>query len=205
MPKRGRIGHMAGRNLFDTLKIHIKERFTSTWKLLSATGSYLSRTRDYSRYEQQLHQLLFRLQTHSTNSDEIEIIRKEILLLRKTLRSQGHDLSLGTYFISFQDFRNDASLGEGFRRLVIHITQQRIYYIYGQENHVTLTEFLEQKITPLLINGQFVMRNYLWYKWQGNTLALSGSDSESQENFERLKAFGGVNMLFMLKWLKDLP
>ena len=172
---------------------------------MSSTTSYLSRTNIFGRYEQQLRRLLSELQQNAANPDEIEIIRKEIITLRKSLRSQGHDLSLGTLFISFQGFRNDSSMGSGFKRLVIHITEQRIFYICGQENHIELAEFLEKKIGPMVRGTKCILRSYLWYAWKGNTLILSGSDTETKENFERLKAFGEVNTLFMLKWLKSLP
>ena len=133
-------------------------------------------------------------------------IRQEIIELRKSLRLEGYDLSLARQNLVLDGFRNDASLGEGYRRVVIIFGDQDIYWLSGDDNHITLSELLErQLLTSFKKRSDFIRsRHYLWYTRKGNNLVLAGSDTETIENFERLKAMAEANSLKILAKLKGL-
>ena len=47
-------------------------------------------------------------------------------------------------------------------------------------------------------------RHFLWYRRHGNNLILSGSDTETKEDYAHLKAAGEANPLWFLSRLKNL-
>ncbi|MDR2631376.1 MAG: hypothetical protein LBC60_10675 [Spirochaetaceae bacterium] len=174
------------------------------WKLLSETTLFLSRTKEFYLYENQLRAWRFTLQSKQRNPEEISIIRREITELRKQLRLEGYDLSLGKQNLIFEGFRNDASLGEGFKRVVLFFADEDIYWLAGEDNHITLAEFLEHRIYEEQQGVRIRYKHYLWYRRRGTDLILSGSDTETKEDFERLKAMGEANSLLFLSKLKKL-
>ncbi len=183
----------------------LSDRFTDVWKLLSDTSSFLSRTPEFHLYEKQLRSWRALLQTQN-NPDTAQKIRKEITDLRKALRFQGYDLSLSTQILTVDRFRNDASLQDGFKRVVIFLTNSGILWLSGDENHITLAEYLEARIRNHLADDhiRILGKHYLWYRRRGNELVLSGSDTETKEDFEHLKAMANANSLFLLGQLKNL-
>ncbi len=183
----------------------LSDRFTDVWKLLSDTTAFLSRTPDFNQYEEQLRTWRAELQI-SNNSETVQRIREEITDLRKALRLQGYDLSLGGQTLIVDTFRNDVSIKDGFKRVVIFITNTEIIWLSGDENHITLAEYLESRIQqhPANYNMRIIGKHYLWYRRRGNELILSGSDTETKEDFERLKAMADANNLFFLAQLKYL-
>jgi hypothetical protein len=183
----------------------LTDRFTDVWKLLSDTSSFLSRTPEFHHYEEQLRSWRFSLQSIKDN-DNAQKIRKEITDLRKDLRFQGYDLSLGSQTLTVDRFRNDASLKDGFKRVVIFLTNSGIVWLGGEENHIMLAEYLESRIRNNLTDDhiQIVGKHYLWYRRRGNELILSGSDTETKEDFARLQAMAEANSLFLLAQLKNL-
>ncbi|MDR0689324.1 MAG: hypothetical protein LBG08_03525 [Spirochaetaceae bacterium] len=177
------------------------------WKLLSETTLFLSRTKDFYLYESQLRTWRSCLQINRGNPEIVNKIRREITELRKHLRLEGYDLSLGKQNLIFEGFRNDASLGEGFRRVVLFFTDEDIYWLAGEDNHITLAEFLERRLYEGVQEHQGLRiryKHYLWYRRRGGDLVLSGSDTEAKEDFERLKAMGEANGLLFLSRLKKL-
>ena len=183
----------------------LTDRFTDVWKLLSDTTAFLSRTPEFNQYEEQLRSWRAKLQI-SNNSDTAQKIREEITDLRKALRLQGYDLSLGGQTLIVDGFRNDVSIKEGFKRVVIFITNSEIIWLSGDENHITLAEYLESRVQHDSANHdmKIIGKHYLWYRRRGNELILSGSDTETKEDFERLKAMADANNLFFLAQLKYL-
>ncbi|MHC6202495.1 hypothetical protein ACYULU_04785 [Breznakiellaceae bacterium SP9] len=190
-------------NLFDILS----DRFKDIWKLLSETTVFLSRTKEFPAYESQLRQWRSQLQHSSKDLDLINRIRAEIRELRKSLRLAGYDLSLGKQNLIIDGFRNDACLGEGFRRVVLFFTNNGISYLAGEDNHVTLSSLLEAHIDKQIRSGQSIRvfeKHYLWYRRSGADLILCGADTETKEDFERIKARGAVSSLAILSSLKKL-
>jgi hypothetical protein len=185
----------------------LSDRFSNVWKLLSETSVFLSRTNELEQYDTQLRSWRAELQTSRNNPEAVQRIRSEIIELRKSLRLQGYDLSLGSQNLILDGFRNDACMAEGFSRLVIFITNEGLYYIAGDDNHVTLADYLERRMaaenTPDR-RRRVLDRHYLWYLRQGPNLIVSGSDTEGKEDFERLKAEVDANVFLFLSGLKRL-
>jgi hypothetical protein len=73
----------------------------------------------------------------------------------------------------------------------------------GEDNHVTLSNFLEERMDQIRVR-QIRERHYLWYLRRKNELVLSGSDTETKEDFARLKRIGEANPMLFLSSLKSL-
>jgi hypothetical protein len=185
----------------------LSDFFSDAWKLLSETTIFLSRTKEFHLYENQLRLWRSELQSSYKNSELVQRIRSEVTGLRKHLRLQGYDLSLGRQNLIFDGFRNDASLAEGFRRVVLFITGTDIFWLTGDGNHIALASLLERQIeTGTMAQKQIriLSKHYLWFCRMGTDLILAGSDTEMKEDFEHLKAMGEANSLLFLSRLKKL-
>lgn len=185
----------------------LSEHFTDVWQLLSETTQFLSRTKEFAQYENQLREWRAQLQSKRFDSETNLRIRSELVTLRKHLRLMGYDLSLAKQNLRCEGFRNDACLREGFRRLVLVFTDRDLYWLSGDDNHISLAEYLERRLESALASGAIERirdRHYLWYKRDGKTLILSGSDTETKEDFKRLEAMVNANPLFLLSKLKGL-
>lgn len=184
----------------------LSDHLVDTWKLLSETSNFLSRTPVFTQYEEDLRSWRRDLQKAGKDSEDHRRIKQEIIELRKSLRLQGYDLSLARQTLTVEDFRNDASLGEGFRRLVVFFTDNNAYWLSGDDNHISLSELLERQTADNMRKHGTAIRSkhYLWYLRRGNNLILSGSDTETKEDFERLKAMAAANSLKILAYLKNL-
>jgi hypothetical protein len=181
----------------------LSERFSDVWKLLSETTAFLSRTQDFAHYEPQLRAWRAALNSARTDMDLAHRIRTELVELRKGLRLQGYDLSLASHELRFEGFRNDACIREGFRRLVLFFSEDDLFWLAGDDNHIALAEYMETRLEAS--GGHHVKdRHYLWFKRQGNVLILSGSDTEAKDDFARLVAIGEANSLHLLGKLKGL-
>jgi hypothetical protein len=189
-----------------SLRDALADRFSDTWKLLSETSQFLSKTPVFAHYEEDLRAWRSRLQRTGKNSSDARRIREEITELRKTLRIEGYDLSLARQNLIVDRFRNDAALGEGFRRVVIFFGEDDIYWLAGEDNHITLAELLERHLETARPQNRGIIRSrhYLWYRRRGGDLILSGSDTELKEDFERLKIMAGANSLIILAKLRGL-
>jgi hypothetical protein len=186
----------------------LSDRFSDIWQLLSETTSFLSRTPLFHHYENQLREWRLELQRSRRDLVEAKHIRTELVELRKSLRLQGYDLSLAKQQIVFDGFRNDTALGQGFRRAVIFFSDDDVYFLSGSDNHIQLAQYLEERIEHLsLVHRKRInirRKHYVWYRRDGPTLTLSGSDTESKDDYETLKAVGEANSLLLLKQLKTL-
>ncbi|MDR2158870.1 MAG: hypothetical protein LBP23_02255 [Treponema sp.] len=185
----------------------LSDRFGGIWKLLSETTVFLSRTSELYHYEDQLRHWREELYRSGRDSAAVARIRGEITELRKQLRLQGYDLSLGKQHLIIDRFRNDSCMAEGFRRVVLFFSAGAIYFLTGTDNHIALDELLEDHVGKISRAGKRIIikeKHYLWYRRQGADLILSGADTETKEDFERLKAMGASNSLFLLSGLKQL-
>ena len=182
---------------------NIAESLSSTWTLLSDTTIYLSRTPLFSRYEADLKRWRDMLRSYRSNSSAANEVRANIVELRRSLRLQGYDLRLGSKDIVLEGFRHDDAVAEGFSRIVIFIADDDIYYITGEENHVTLANYLEKRL-KLTNRHNYRQVHSLWYRWRNQVLVLSGADSETREDFEQLKKYFETNRMFLLKKLSKV-
>jgi hypothetical protein len=173
--------------LGEHLAAELQERFASTWLLLSDTTNFLSRTSVFLQYESTLMEMRRLLSSSSKNSDTERSVRRDLTELRKALRVQGYDLSLGKLELTLQGFRNDSSVAEGFNRIVLFIGKREIWYLVGEDNHIELNRRLEQYLGEKA--GEILQKHYLWYRWNHEQLIISGSDTESKDDFETFKAW----------------
>jgi hypothetical protein len=181
----------------------IKEGLSSTWTLLSETTLYLSRAGLLASYEIQLRELRRKLSLRQGERDADRRAREEIVLLRKNLRADGHDLALGSFSITFEGFRSDDCVAQGFERLVILIAGADLLYVTGQDNHRTLAEFLDKRFAGLGIDASREF-HFLWFRRQATVIRVSGSDTETKEDFARLEALYAAKPLVLLQGLKRL-
>jgi hypothetical protein len=186
----------------------LSDKFSDVWKLLSETTVFLSRTSEFDAYEAQLRSWRAELKSAGRNTEAAQRIRTEITELRKQLRLQGYDLSLGKQNLIIDGFRNDTCLGEGFRRAVIFIAPDALFFNSGEDNHIVLAERLERRLEAEALARRtqirILDRHYLWYRRDGANLILSGADTEIKEDFERLSAMCRANSLLFLSALKSL-
>ncbi len=164
----------------------ITERFASTWRLLSETTAFLSRTSLFEHYEAELASMRLRLSSARGDEGELRRVREELVELRAALRLQGYDLALGGLELAVKGFRNDAALSQGFRRLVLFIGPREIWALAGDDNHRALHDALEADCERRR-TSDILQKHYLWFNWYNGLLTLSGADSESAEDFEEFK------------------
>lgn len=169
---------------------------------MSDTTDFLSRSGLIAGYETSLREWRLALQSRSGDQEEILRIREDLTGLRRELRLQGYDLSLGSRDLVLQGFRNDSCLAEGFRRAVIFITDRDVVFLSGSANHLELARYLESKAVGRY--GVIRQRHYLWYRWVRTQLILSGSDTKTPEDWEVLKTFAESHKNYLLSKLKNL-
>ncbi len=181
----------------------LTDRFAPEWKLLSETETYLSHTPEFHSDENQFREWRRRLQDAKIKDEGLHVLRQEIVTLRKELRLRGYDLTLGSVQLRMEGFRNDDSLAEGFRRVVICICGPDVFYQTGQGNHVDIAEELLDNLSRrrLLERPE---THYLWYRRTSRELVLSGSATETKEAFGRLEDRADANPLMLLSALKSL-
>ncbi|MDR1277462.1 MAG: hypothetical protein LBK02_01790 [Treponema sp.] len=186
----------------------VSDKFSDIWKLLSETTVFLSRTGESDTYEKQLRSWRSELQSAGRNTETAHRIRSELTELRKHLRLQGYDLSLGRQNLIIDGFRNDTCLGEDFRRVVLFIAEDQVFFMAGDDNHIALAEYLDRQVDAAVVSRKtrvrILDRHYLWYRRDGQDLILSGSDTETKEDFERFSAMCRANSLLFLSALKNL-
>ncbi len=179
------------------------ERFASTWVLLSDTTNFLSRTSVFEQYESELKDLRLKLSTSKENAEVVRAVRAQLVELRKALRLQGYDLTLGGLELSIKGFRSDASIAEGYRRMVLFIGKKELISISGEQNHRELHDYLEAETTRRRIHP-ILQKHYLWYRWNHGQLSISGADSEPAAEFEKLLAWAELpeHRLQLLGWMR---
>ncbi len=179
------------------------ESISSTWRLLSDTTNFLSRTKLLEKYEAELRGWRERLSHNRTNTQVAREVREEVVALRKLLRAQGYDLRLGSRDVTIEGWRNDDSMAEGFRRIVLGLAEDDVYYIAGDANHNDLAEALEAQCRSRRRCKPFSL-HCLWYRWRSDVLVLSGAASESADQFEEFRAWFANNKELLLRKLWSL-
>jgi hypothetical protein len=184
---------------------NLAESLASTWRLLSDTTNFLSRARLLGEYEQELAEMRARLYRYRRDQETIRQVREQIVALRRELRARGFDLRLGSRDITLEGFRHDDAMGEGFRRLVLGITDDDVVALAGDLNHNELAEMLESRLRGQKHRRPDALRlHFLWYRWRNQVLVLSGAASETAQAFEELKAYFTENKEFLLRKLARL-
>ena len=181
---------------------NLRDSFQSDWKLLSDTEHFLASTPLQRSYEQQFTVWRKRLQTEKNDAVRASV-REELVALRKALRMEGYDLSLGAIRLIVKDFVNDDAAARGFRRVVICFCDTGVYWLSGEENHLELGSALQSELERKRLYVHPEM-HYLWFLWERNALLLSGSATESPETFERLQTRVQANPQKVLRYLKTL-
>ena len=153
-------------------------------------------------YEQQFTVWRKRLQTEKNDAVRASV-REELVALRKALRMEGYDLSLGAIRLIVKDFVNDDAAARGFRRVVICFCDTGVYWLSGEANHLELGSALQSELERKRLYVHPEM-HYLWFLWERNALLLSGSATESPETFERLQTRVQANPQKVLRYLKTL-
>ncbi len=182
---------------------NLAESLSSTWTLLSDTTNFLSRVGLLESYEADIRAMRQKLSAARRDTIAIRQVREQVVALRKALRLRGYDLRLGSKDIALEGFRNDDAMAEGFRRLVIGIAENDVYWIAGDVNHGELAQALELRCRARRSCLPFVP-HFLWYRWRNNVLVLSGAASETAESFEELKTYFATHKEFLLKKLMSL-
>ena len=181
---------------------NLRDSFQSDWKLLSETEHFLASTPLQQNYEQQFAVWRKRLQTAHNDAARASV-REEIITLRKSLRVEGYDLSLGAIQLIVNEFVNDDAAARGFRRVVLCFCDAGLFWLSGEANHLELAGDLQTELERKRLYVHPEM-HYLWFLWKRNALLLSGSATETKEAFERLQKRAQANPQKILRYLKAL-
>lgn len=180
----------------------LRDSFQSDWKLLSETEHFIASTPLQRNYEQQF--ALWRKRLQKACNDTVRAsVREEIIALRKMLRIEGYDLSLGAIQLIVKDFVNDDAAARGFRRVVLCFCDAGLFWLSGEANHLELAGDLQAELERKRLYVHPEM-HYLWFLWKRNALLLSGSATELPEAFERLQTRVQTNPQKILRYLKAL-
>lgn len=181
---------------------NLAEKFTSVRVLLFDTENFLKNNQLWNEYESTFRELRKTLDTYKNSEESISQIKDRIVAIRRSLRLSGYDLKLGNLDINFCGFRSDDAVADGFRRMVLSITNEgKIYFISGTDNHKDLFRFMQLKYPAADLNDT----HSLWYRWRNNILQLCGSDSEPPDNYDLLRKYAEKNKNFILNKIKSLP
>lgn len=182
----------------------LSKKITEVWNLLNETALFLARTKVRARFENQIAVLRSQLQKAPSNPAVIKEIYVSLTGLRQQLRLAGYDLSMGKYALIFDGFRNDDSLGSGFARAVLYIGDKNFYWKTGEDNHIMLAASMDSLLAKSRGSDQIRGIHYLWFLKTKTTVVLSGSATETAEDYEKLKEFGESDALWFLSRLKGL-
>ena len=181
---------------------NLRDSFQSDWKLLSETEHFIASTPLQQHYEQQFALWRKRLRIEKNNAVRASV-REDLIALRKTLRLEGYDLSLGAIQLIVKDFVNDDATARGFRRVVLCFCDAGLFWLSGEANHLELAGNLQAELERKRLYVHPEM-HYLWFLWKRDALLLSGSATETKESFERLQKRAHANPQKILRYLKAL-
>lgn len=193
------------KNIFNKAIGNLNEYFATVWTLMSDTTIFLTNnTKIFYQYESQLRELRHRLEKNRTDTEVMQDVRRELVIIRKALRMQGYNLRLGSLDLKLEGFRNDDALSQGFTRCVLFMAQDGdIIYISGTANHIDLDSALESRLAA----GGYrpiEAKHFLWFKWENRVLILSGAASETKDDFEEFKEYVQENKSLILRRLAKL-
>ncbi|MDR2313715.1 MAG: hypothetical protein LBE02_04205 [Spirochaetaceae bacterium] len=182
----------------------IAKKINEVWRLLDETALLLCRTALENRFARQVTILRAQLQRAPANPAMLQEVKGALVELRKQLRLAGYDLSMGKYTLVFDGFRNDDCTSAGFKRLVLFMDGSGVlYWKTGEENHLMLASMLERALSKAP-QRTIVDMHYLWFLRTKTTLILSGSATETAEDYRRLKDHAKADGLLFLSRLKGL-
>jgi len=183
--------------------VNIAKEINEVWELVNETSLLLSQTSVKNHYADHVTTLQRWLQHCPVNQAILHEARNALKELRKRLRFEGYDLSMGKYKLIFDGFHNDEVFGK-FKRMVLYIDiNNMLYWITGDANHQELGQMLEKRIS-LLPCHNLIGKHYLWFMWTRTTLTISGAASESMRSYIELKAYAEADSLKFLSYLKKL-
>ncbi|MBN1837111.1 MAG: hypothetical protein JW820_14745 [Spirochaetales bacterium] len=186
-----------------TIIDRVAESVSSTWRLLSDTTNFLSRVKLLSSYDRDLKEMRDRLYRFRKDPDVQREIRKRIVEIRRSLRARGYDLRLGSRDIALEGFRHDDAMRDGFRRLVIGISEDDVISLAGDLNHQDLAGQMERRLRGAK-GCRSLSFHYLWYRWRSQVLVLSGSASETAQQFEMFKEYFESHKDLLLRKLSHI-
>ena len=186
-----------------TIFNRLAESVSSTWRLLSDTTNFLSRMKLLDQYETELRSWRERLLRNRNNSQMVREIREDIVALRTLLRSRGYDLRLGSKDVMIEGWRHDDAMAEGFRRIVLGLAEDDVYYVAGDANHNELAEALESQCRSRRRCKPYAL-HCLWYRWRSDLLVLAGAASETAEQFDEFRRYFQANKELLLRKLTRL-
>ncbi|MDR2210189.1 MAG: hypothetical protein LBO65_01785 [Spirochaetaceae bacterium] len=182
----------------------IAKKINEVWGLLNETALLLRRTALEDRFIRQMAVLRTQLQRTPANPAMLREVQGALVELRKQLRLAGYDLSMGKYTLIFDGFRNDDCINAGFNRLVLFMDRSgSFHWKTGEENHLMLASMLERTMGKAP-ERSIVDMHYLWFLRTRTTLILSGSVTETAEDYQRLKAHAQSDSLLFLSRIKGL-
>ncbi|MDR1505682.1 MAG: hypothetical protein LBI67_01130 [Treponema sp.] len=182
----------------------LSKKITEVWNLLNETAILVNRTGVRRRFENQLVVLRSQLQKAIANPNIVKEVYSGLTGLRQQLRLSGYDLSMGKYALVFDGFRNDETLGSGFKRVVLFIGEERFYWLTGDENHIMLANAMEQHLSKIPNPEPILEVHSLWFLRTRTAFTLSGSATETAEDYQKLKIRGEADSLLFLSRLKGL-
>jgi hypothetical protein len=194
-------------NLFWGLKENnpgtsLSKKMTGVLQLVNETSLLLNRTAIKERFEGHLGVFRSKLLQAPANPIILEEVSAGLTELRRQMRLAGYDLSMGKYALVFDGFRQDDSIVEGFKRLVLFIGKDEFFCKTGDENHLRLAGFLDRQINARPGKQTVLEMHYLWYKRTKTAIILSGAATETAEDYELLKKAGEADSLLFLSRLK---
>jgi hypothetical protein len=184
---------------------NLNEYFASVWILMSDTTIFLSNnTKIFYQYESQLRELRHRLERNRKDTEVMQQVRQELVIIIKSLRMQGYNLRLGSLDLRLEGFRNDDALSDGFTRCVLFLMEDGdVIYITGTANHIELDEDLDRRLATTGYRP-VIGKHFLWFKWQNRVLILSGGASETKDDFEEFREYVAVNKSLLLRRLAKM-
>jgi hypothetical protein len=182
----------------------LSKKITEVWNLLNETALLANRTAAGGRYESRLGVLRAQLQKAPANPNIIKEVYAGITGIREQLRLSGYDLSMGKYTLVFDGFRNDDSLGSGFKRAALFVGTEHFYFRTGDDNHLMLAAALENVLAKNPRLEPILEIHSLWFQRTKTTFTLSGSATETAEDYQKLKERGEADSLLFLSKLKGL-
>jgi hypothetical protein len=196
-------------NLFWGLKENnpgasLSKKMTGVLRLADETALLLNRTAIKERYEGHLGILRSKLLQAPANPVILGEVSAGLTELRRQMRLAGYDLSMGKYALVFDGFRHDDSIAEGFRRMVLFIGKDAFFCKTGDENHLRLAGFLDRQLNAGPGKADILEMHYLWYMRTKTAVILSGSATETAEDYALLKKTGEADSLLFLSRLKGL-
>jgi len=182
--------------------MNVSKKLDEVWKLINETALVLSRTAVKDKFQEWMTAIHARLQSNPLNPSIQHEVWNTLTELRRQLRLAGYDLNMGKYSLVFDGFHDDDVLNR-MKRMVLFIDNEgKFYWETGDGNHIILDKYLDQRLKKR--DCHITERHYLWFFWTKTTLTLSGSATEQEESYLKLKARYKADPLLFLSRIRGL-